>query len=151
MRADDLFDVEYGYWFNLRCERFYRRVDTGLNLVQLVGGSAAALAAMQNDARAVVFSGVALAVCAALALLVQAGSRAEQHRACKGQWRSLKGNAAGLGDEALHRAVTELQGSGPVGLASLAMPSYNETVLATGREDQVRPVSWLQRLVGALA
>lgn len=151
MRTDDLFDLEYGYWFNLSNERLYRHLDTLLNLVQLVGGSAAAIAALQKEPQAVVFAGIALAVCAAIALVVQPGIKAEQHRACKAQWRAIKGGAAGLGDDALHRAVTDLQGSGPLGLAALAVPSYNAAVRATGREDQVRPVSWVQRLTGALA
>lgn len=151
MRTDDLFDLEYGYWFNLTNERFYRHLDTALNLVQLVGGSTAAISAMQKEPQAVVASGIALAVCAGVALLVQPGTKAEQHRACKAQWRTIKGGVAGMTDEALHRAVTELQGSGPLGLNSLAVPAYNAAVCATGREDQVRPLSWSQHLVGMFA
>ena len=151
MRNDDLFDLEYGYWFNLSNERFYRRLDTMLNLAQLVGGSAAALAALQKEPQAVVFAGISLAVCAAVALVVQPGIKAEQHRACKAQWRAIKGGAVTLSDDALHRAVTDLQGGGPLGLAALSVPSFNAAVCATGREDQVRPVSLVQRLTDALA
>lgn len=150
MRSDDLFDLEYGYWFNLACERFYRRLDTALNLVQLVGGSAAAIAALQSQPQAVVVAGIALAVCAAVALLVQPGIKAEQHRVCKVQWRSIKGGAAGMSDDALHRAVTDLQGSGPLGLHALAVPAYNAAVRATGREDQVRPESWVAQILAGV-
>lgn len=151
MRTDDLFDLEYGYWFNQSNERLYRRLDALLNLVQLVGGSAAAVAALQNDPQYVVVAGIALAVCAALALLVQPGIKAEQHRVCKAQWRSIKGNASGMTDETLHRAVTELQGSGPAGLDALAVPAYNAAVCATGREDAVRGLSWRQKLTAFMA
>lgn len=151
MRTDDLFDLEYGYWFNLSNERLYRRLDTLVNLVQLVGGSAAAIAALQKDPQAVVFAGIALAVCAGVSLVVQPGIKAEQHRVCKAQWRAIKGSAGGASDEALHRAVTDLQGTGPTGLDALTVPAYNAAVCATGREDQVRPVSWVQRVTGALA
>jgi hypothetical protein len=150
MRTDDLFDLEYGYWFNLSNERFYRHLDTLLNLVQLVGGSAAAIAALQKEPQAVVVAGIALALCAAVALLVQPGIKAEQHRVCKAAFRTIKGAALSMADDALHRAVTDLQGSGPLGLAALAVPSYNAAVCATGREDQQRPVSWGQALVSAI-
>lgn len=151
MRTDDLFDLEYGYWFNLSNERFYRRLDTLLNLVQLVGGSTAAIAALQNNPQAVVAAGILLAVCAAISLLIQPGTKAEQHRACKAQWRAIKGGATRVSDDALHLAVTELQGTGPLGLSALAVPSYNEAVCATGREDQVRPTAWTQRMAAMFA
>lgn len=147
MRDDALFDVEYGYWFNQANERLYHRLDVLLNVVQLVGGSAAAWAALQQDPRAVVAAGMALAVCAAVALVVQPAVKAEQHRACKALWRTLKGRAARMGDEDLVASVAELQGSGPAGLGTLAMPAYNATLRATGREESVRALSVMQRVV----
>lgn len=151
MRSDDVFDFEYGYWFNLLNEGLYRKLDTALNLVQLVGGSAAALAALRNDPQMVVWAGVALATCAALSLLIQPGVKAEQHRVCKAQWRTLKSASASMTDEALRAAVADLQGTGPAGFRSLDVPAYNATLRATGQEDGVRRLSYQQRLVDFLA
>lgn len=151
MRDDALFDIEYGYWFNQANERLYHRLDVLLNLVQLVGGSAAALAVMQEMPKAVVTAGFALAICAAIALLVQPGVKAEQHRACKTQWRALKGRAPRLNDEDLHHAVSEMQGSGPTGLTALAVPAYNTTLCATGREDAVRQLNATQWIAAGLS
>jgi hypothetical protein len=151
MRDDALFDVEYGYWFNQINERFYRRLDVLLNLVQLVGGSAAALAAMQSAPQAVVIAGLSLAICAAMSLLVQPSVKSERHRACKVQWRELKGDAIHLSDEELHERVSDLQGSGPMGIEALSMPAYNATLCATGRESGVRILSMVQRIAITVA
>lgn len=151
MRTDDLFDIEFGYWFNQSNENLYHHVDVATNIVQLVGGSAAALAAMQGAPAAVVASGVALAVCAALQVLVQPGVKAEQHRVCKSQWRTLKARSLTLDDAALHGAVAELQGCGPSGLATLAVPAFNATMNAIGRETETRPMSWWQSMAAKLS
>lgn len=151
MRTDDLFDVEFGYWFNLANERVYHRLDVALNLVQLVGGSAAALAAMQGSPAAVVASGFALAVCAAVSLLVAPGVKAEQHRACKAQWKALQGRAHQLSDDALRTASRDIQGSGPSGISGLTVPAYNSTLRATNQEHGVRPLRTNEKALAWLA
>lgn len=151
MRTDDLFDVEYGYWFNLANERVYHRVDVVLNLVQLVGGSAAALAAMQGNPSAVVASGFALAVCAAMALLIAPAVKCEQHRAAKAQWKTLQGRAHLLSEDELRAASREIQGNGPSGITGLAVPAYNNTLRATNQESGVRPLGWSEAALAWLA
>lgn len=151
MREDRIFEVSYGYWFNLLNERAYHHLDVVLNLVQLVGGSAAALAAMQGKPQIVVASGLALALCAALALLVQPGVRAEQHRACKAQWAALRGRADRLDDAALHTEVAAIHASGPTGLGLLMDVAYNATVRAAGSEASAVKLSGLQRLVALVS
>lgn len=151
MRDDPLYPIEYGYWFNTINERAYHHIDVLLNLVQLVGGSAAALAAIQEQPELVVASGLALAVCAALALLVQPGIKAEQHRASKVQWLKLKGRALTMDDPALRAAMAEIQGEGLNGLSLLVDVAYNATLRARGNEHGVVPLSWPQRLMAMLA
>ena len=151
MRDARMYEIAYGYWFNLFNERAYHHLDVLLNLVQLVGGSAAALAAMQGSPGLVVASGLALALCAALALLVQPGIKAEQHKGCKAQWLALKGKAGSLADDALLAAVTEIQAAGPNGLGVLQDVAYNATACATGCSDSVVKLSPLQRLAAAVA
>jgi len=147
MRDDRLYEIEYGYWFNLINERVYHQLDVLLNLVQLVGGSAAALAAMQNLPGVVVAAGLALALCAALALLVQPSVKAEQHKVCKQQWRTLRGRAESMTDTELLLAVTDLQGQGPSGFDLLADPARNATVRASGQPEAQKPLTLLQRVL----
>ena len=151
MREDRIYEISYGYWFNVANERAYHHLDVLLNLVQLVGGSAAALAALQEKPAMVVACGLALALCAALALLVQPGVKAEQHRVCKAQWIALRGKAAGLTDEQLNVTVTEIQAAGPNGLGVLQDVAYNATVRASGNAHAMVRLSYWQRLVAVLA
>lgn len=151
MRDDRLYEIAYGYWFNLANERAYHHLDVLLNLVQLVGGSAAALAAMQGYPAVVVASGLALALCAAVALLVQPAVKAEQHRICKAQWLTLRGTANALADADLLKAVTDIQAAGPNGLGILQDPAFNATAQAMGNSAAAVRLSPLQRLVAAVS
>jgi hypothetical protein len=151
MRDDRLYEINYGYWFNMSNERAYHNLDVLLHLVQLVGGSAAALAALKGEPALVVASGLALALCAALALLVQPGVKSEMHRACKAQWVALRGKASSLNDQQLLLEVAEIQAAGPNGLGVLQDVAYNLTVRATGDEHAVVKLSNLQRIAAAIA
>lgn len=151
MREDRIYEINFGYWFNLLNERVYHHLDVLLNLVQLVGGSAAALAAMQGQPILVVASGLALALCAALSLLVQPGVKSEQHRACKAQWVVLRGKADQLDDGQLLQAVTEIQGTGPSGLGLLMDVAYNATARASGNEGAAVKLNSLQRLLAIVS
>lgn len=151
MRADLTFDIHYGYWFNLACERFYKHIDVVLNFVQLVGGSSAALAALNGSQTWVVAAGLSLAVCAALSLLIQPSVKAEQHLQAKCRWLALKPKSLVLADTELAALVAEAQASGPAGIGALAVPAFNLTVCATGREDRKRPERLFEKLASALA
>lgn len=151
MREEKIYEVNYGYWFNLVNERAYHHLDVVLNLVQLVGGSAAALAALQGYPSLVVASGLALALCAALSLLVQPGTQAERHRACKAQWATLRGQAARFDDEQLDDRIADIQSSGPSGLGFMADVAYNATLRATGQDHALVKLSRLQRLAAAFS
>ena len=145
-RDDSLFNLEYGYWFNAANERFYRRVDFLTNLVQLVGGSGAAAAALGGRNGLVIASGLVLAVAAAVSLTVQAAVKAERHERAKCKYLGIKRRMHNLSDAELHEAATEAQEGGPLGIESLAMPSYNAALRAIDREGGQRPLRWSQRL-----
>lgn len=151
MRDDRMYEIAFGYWYNVANERAYHQLDVLLNLVQLVGGSAAALAAMQGYPSMVVASGLALALCAALALLVQPAIKSEQHRACKAQWLALRGRAEHISDADLLAAVTAIQAAGPNGLGILQDLAFNATAQAMGSGNAVVKLSPLQRLIAAVS
>lgn len=151
MRDDLIFDTHYGYWFNLACERFYKHIDFAVNFVQLVGGSGAALAAINGSSAAVVASGVALAVCAAVSLQVQPGVKAEQHMQAKCRFLTVKAKMNSLEDEALAAEVVHAQSNGPAGIGALAVPAFNSTLCALGRDAGVKPLTALQRMASFVA
>ena len=150
MREDRLFEIEYGYWFNHLNARAYRMIDLLLNLVQLLGGSAAAMAALGDRPAAVVASGFALAVCAAIGLLVQPAVKCEQHRACKAAWLKLKGRAHAMPDDDLAVSVRDIQSEGPSGLPGADMPAWNSAAAAIGRADSAADLNGWQRLLAWL-
>jgi|GEM_PF-2189420 len=151
MRDDVIFDMHYGYWFNLACERFYRHIDFAANFVQLVGGSGAALGAVAGYPVLVVASGLALASCAAVSLLVQPAVKAEQHLQSKCRYLAIKRGMLAMEDSVLHAEVVEAQRDGPAGVGALAKPAFNATLHAIGRDDGFRPLSWHEKVASFVA
>lgn len=150
MREDRLFEIEYGYWFNMKSERLASRLDFVLNLVQLIGGSAAAMAVLGGWPGGVVAAGLLLALCAAVSLLLQPAVKAERFCVAKRNWLDLKGRASGLDDDALVAAVARLQADGPNGLGALEKPAWNAAVRASGGTQTLKLGAW-EALVGAAA
>ncbi len=150
-RDDSFFNLEYGYWFNAANERFYRRVDFFTNLVQLVGGSGAAAAALSGQNGLVIASGLVLSVVAAISLTVQPAVKAERHERAKCKYLGIKRRMHQMTDAELHEAATEAQESGPLGIASLGMPAYNDALRAINREGGVRSLKWTERMAAFFA
>lgn len=148
MTEDQRFEIEYGYWYNLACERLYRRIDVACNLVQLVGGSAAAAAALGGNSALVVGSGLMLALAAAISLAVQPAVKCERHMRSKCQYLGVKR----LSDEsAVAAAIIDAQAIGPAGFGALAMPAWNAAARAMGREDSAQALRWWERLADFVA
>lgn len=144
-------DVHYGHFFNLKCERFYRRVDLLLNVVQLLGGSAAMFVVMSDQPHLLTGAGVALASAAALSLLVGPAAKAANHAFVKDRFTALIGRYRSMNPDELAQVIADYRVGAPVGIDSLAMPAYNAAALAMGREDAVAPLSGVQRVAQAIA
>lgn len=127
-------EVKYGYWFNLACERLYARLDFLLNLIQLLGGSAAVVALFQGDQKLTALSGVLLASCAALALLLQPSIKSERHRATKCQFLELDSKCWSMDAIGLSAEIASIRKEAPSGVRLLGDPSYNATLKAMGME-----------------
>lgn len=125
-RADIEFDVYFGYWYNFLNEKLYSRCDLFFNLVQLIGGSAAAAGVMSGSSALIASSGVALAVTAACSLAWQPGLKAERHAVTKRAFIDLRACMPSCSDEELARGLADLQ-KGETGLPSLNMPSIHMT------------------------
>lgn len=151
MKEDLVFDVHYGYWFNLACERFYKHIDFCANFVQLVGGSSAALGVVNESPKLVVYSGLALAVCAAISLLMQPAVKAEQHLQAKCRYLGIKGHMHAMSEAELSAEVTEAQRSGPAGIGALGGPAFNSTLNATGRVEGLRQLTWQEKIANFVA
>jgi hypothetical protein len=149
--AELVTNVRYGYWFNHMCERLYTRLDFVLNVVQLVGGSAAAFGVMQGNSPLLAASGVGLAVTAAVALLVQPAIKSERHRRAKCEYLALEAKAWGMAYDDLNSALMKARSDSPTGVDALAVPAYNATLNAIGNTSSLMAETWVQRLARALA
>ena len=146
--ADLRFDVEYGYHFNARCEKIYMRLDFATNVVQLVGGSAAAAAALSQAPFWVTFAGVALAIAAAFAVLIQPGIKAEKHRATKALFIKLTAKDFKTDAAAIKATLADIQAEGLIGFRALQAPAFNDALQGLGySNDGKLPTSAWQNLV----
>ena len=151
MTRDDIeFDVSFGYWYNFLNEKFYSRWDLVFNLVQLIGGSAAAAGVMAGSSALVAASGVALAVCAALSLAWQPGIKAERHCNAKKDFLDLKGCMLSLSDAELAKECAALQ-KGEASMPSLNVPALNMTRRALGDAYDFKAMTGWQRFVMRLS
>ncbi|KAB2902831.1 MAG: hypothetical protein F9K35_03610 [Burkholderiaceae bacterium] len=151
MKDDLTFDVHYGYWFNLACERYYKHIDFATNFVQLVGGSSAALGAVNGSPIWVVWSGLALASCAAISLLMQPAVKAEQHLQAKCRYLSIKGKMHSMTADQLAAEVAEAQRAGNAGVGALAKPAFNSTLQAMGRSDGLKDLGFMEKVASFVA
>lgn len=151
MTREDLeFDIHFGYWCNFLNEKFYSRWDLFFNLVQLVGGSAAAAGVMAGSPALIAGSGVALAICAASSLAWQPAIKAERHASTKKAFIDLKGCMVGMPDADCLKACAELQ-KGEAGLPSLNMPAANMTRRYLGLAYDFKSMTGWQRFVLRIA
>lgn len=149
---DDLmFDVQYGHWYNLKCERLYRHVDLGLNFVQLLGGSGAAFAAINQSPALLAGVGMVLAASAAVSLLVQPGVKAERHARAKAGYVRLISSGPAMPAEHLADALAEVRTDAPTGPAVLEVPAFNAAMRALGHTDGFAAESRAQRVVNVLS
>lgn len=148
--AELVTSVRYGYWFNHLCERLYSRIDVALNFVQLVGGSAVAVATLQSFPTAATTSGMLLAGAAAVSLLMQPAVKAERHLRAKCAYLDLEARAWDMSAQELMKQLTELRKAAPTGWDVLSVPAFNATVRAIGGDSMI-PETAAQRVARILA
>jgi len=129
------FDIQYGYWFNLKCERFYRHLDLLLNIAQLVGGSSAVLSVFGGYSDWLAAVGVLLAATSALSLLMQPAIKAGLHASVKNQFIKLLAARKTQAADITEAGIATIRAEAPAGIAWLEQPAYNAAVQAIGRLD----------------
>lgn len=148
---DDLmFDVQYGHWYNLKCERLYRHIDVLLNVIQLVGGSGAAFAVVSQSPALLAAVGVALSAAAAVSLLVQPGAKAERHARAKAGYTRLLASGLTMHPVQLAQHLADVRVDAPTGLSALQNPAFNAALRAAGYAEGFAHVTRVQRMVDSL-
>jgi hypothetical protein len=152
MTDDQKFDLYYGYAFNDFCQSFYNRVDFVTNFVQLVGGSGAAAGVLASSPVLVGFSGVVLAICAAISITVQPAIKAYKHELAKIAFWGVRQQAiSSIDGDALDEAIAKVQADSPIGIKSLEDPAYNCALEMLGYSTGAVPLGRCQRWLKAVA
>lgn len=146
-----LFDVHYGHWYNLKCERLYRHLDVTLSLVQLIGGSASGLAVLSQSGVLLSVAGVLLATASALSLVVQPGVKVERHCRAKQAYTRLMASADSTDIEHLAQQLASVRADAPTGPKFLEDPAYNATLRSMGYETGFISIGRFQRALSAIA
>lgn len=152
MTDDQKFDLYYGYAFNDLCQSFYTRLDFVTTFVQLVGGSGAAAGVLASSPVLVAFSGVVLAICAAISITVQPSIKAYKHEIAKcAFWEVRQRAISSIDGVALEGAIAQAQASSPMGIKTLEDPAFNRTLEMLGYSTGAVPLGCRQRCLKAMA
>ena len=138
------FDIQYGYWLNLKCERFYRHLDLLLNIAQLMGGSGAVLSVFGGHPDWLAAVGVLLAATSALSLLIQPSIKAGLHAAIKNQFVILLAARKTQAFDVTEASIASIRASAPAAISWLEQPAYNAAVQAIGRKDALVTLSRIE-------
>ncbi|MDH1700302.1 hypothetical protein [Comamonas terrigena] len=152
MTDDQKYDIYYGYAYSELCQSFYSRLDFVTTFVQLVGGSGAAAGVLSGSPALVGFSGVVLAICAAIGVAVQPSIKAYKHELSKcAFWEIRRKALEDFQGSALDVAIAQAQGASPIGIKTLEDPAYNRTLEMLGYSSGAVPLSRRQRWLRAMA
>lgn len=130
-------DVRYGIEFGRLNERFWQRIDTTLNLVQVLAG-AMALAGALSRADVLAAAGLAMAVVSALQIALQPGRRAAGFLVARQAFHALNKRAWQFSVDEIDAALEDLRATAPQGLDALALPALNAVNRQHGQAEQHR-------------
>lgn len=148
---DRAFDVHYGHWYNLKCERFYRHLDVTLSVVQMVGGSASGLAVLNQSGLILSISGVLLACASALSLTVQPSVKVERHSRAKNAYVRLMAEMGSLDTVELAKRLADVRADAPTGPQWIEGLAFNATLRSLGYGSGFVETTRLQRVLDAVA
>lgn len=137
-------EVRYGAEYGSLNERFWTRIDTAMNVVQMVSGALALAGALKSPALTAA-AGVVLAVISGLQLSLQPLRRAIEFRDAKRAFHDLNARAPALTLEQMDAELERLRGAAPQGLSAFAMPALN-IVNARHGHDKAYDLKWNERL-----
>lgn len=151
-RYERWLDVRYGSHYNRLHARLYGHIATAINLIQIVAGSAAFVAAIQDWRALALAAGLVVAVVGAISAVVDPSGRAARFDVHARRYGALDAVADTLPVPDLEQRLSLLQiDVQPGEVAALEQPAYNRNVIENGRPDAVVRVSRWERAVEALA
>lgn len=149
--ANAVMEVRIGVHYGVRNERFWRRVDTTINLTGAFAGTAAFAAVLAGNGLLGAVAGVALAASSCVALVTRPLETAFEFRDYRRKFGELDAIAWDLSLAELDKRLKCLQQEAPIGIKGLQGAAWNDAVLANGHAGRVVPLNLYERVLSAIA
>lgn len=150
-QAQAVADVRFAIAYGSLNERFWQRLDTLLNLTQILFGALALSGALASVGVVAGVAGAVLAVVSALQLTLQPTRRSIEFRDARRAFHDLNKQAWALPLQDLDAALEELRKMAPNGLQALNRPAVRMVDRQHGQESSVKSLTWREWLALALA
>lgn len=144
-------EVRYAINYATRHEAFWRHVDTSINLLNALAGSAAFASVLAGDGAWGGVAGAVVALASCVALVMRPADKAVEFRDFRRQFAALDAVAYGLSLAEIDGQLKVLRQDAPRGFDSLDTVVWNDTVRADGHEARIRPLTRFERVMRMLA
>lgn len=118
-------EVRFAIEFGSLNERFWRRIDSGLNFTTIAFGALALTGAMQSQPWLSASSGIVLAIVSALQIGLQPFKRSVDFRDAKRAFHDLNARSPSLDLADIDAELERLRRDAPQGVDALSMPALN--------------------------
>jgi len=142
-------DLDYVIRLSQRHQRLYNRVAGLMRFLELLGGSAGIAVAISGSPSTLKIAGAILAVIACANFAFDPSGRARDHLRTGQDYRKVRARVAELDQGEIDRRRNLV--SEPDYIEGLRAPSWNEMMRTHGFATSVRPLSWWERFVAAIA
>lgn len=144
-------EVRYAIFFAGRNEAYWRHLDTILNLMNALAGSAAFGALFAQSSTVGALAGICIAIGSCVSLVMKPIDKAIEFRDFRRKFAKLDAEAWEMELADLDMALKVLRQEGPMGFESLGAIAWNDAMLADGHEERVNRLTWFQKLMSFLA
>lgn len=144
-------EVRFGIEYAELNERYWQRLDTCLNAVQVLCGALALAGAIGTQGPVAGLAGVLMAIVSTLQITLAPARRSIAFRDARMAFHDLNERVWTLQLGELDAALERIRKAAPHGLHSLNKPAVNRVHCSMGRKDALEPLSRMERWAEALS
>lgn len=148
-RDELIVDIDYAAELNYRHRKLYQLLRLVFGFAFIASGSTV-LATLQLGTGTQVGLSVVVTVLGILSVMIDPGSKAEQHHQLRQRYLALRKEVAGLEAAEIESRLQDLYADSLYVVRSLELPAWNSNLCRHGREDALRPLTRFQRFMGWL-
>jgi hypothetical protein len=144
-------EVRYAIHFAGRNEAYWRHLDTLLNMVNALAGSAAFGAVFAQNTAIGAIAGICVAISSCTSLVMKPIDKAVEFRDFRRRFAKLDAEAWEMTLSELDKVLKVLRQEGPMGFESLGAVAWNDAMLADGHVERASELTWFQRIMSLMA